>query len=1395
MDEAQANQRLADAVALLQGKRHAEALALLDAILAAFPGSVMVVYYRAVALQFLGRREEAMAGYDAALRAKPSNLEMLNNCGVLLREMGRLEEALATHQRVLAMEPGNQQANLGLGSVLRALGREEEAVRHYGALLALHPDWAEAHANSANALTGLRRFDEAITGYDRALTLRPGNPEFLRNRAAALGLAGRHEEALAAYGCAIGANPNNPELHRLLGDVHQALKQPNQARACFERAIALNPGYVDAWLHLGDLLTGVNHHREALEAYEKALVLRPAQDWLPGMILHTRMNLCDWTDHAASRLSILGGIRDGRRVSATFPILAIPSSLEDQRRCAETYVRAVWPPQLKPLWKGEIYRHNRIRVGYFSADFFNHATCYLMAEMLELHDRSRFELVGFSYGPKANDDMSRRVAGACDRFLEVGGLTDLETARLARELEIDIAIDLKGHTTHSRLGIFSHRFAPVQAHYLGYPGTTGAAYIDYLIADPVLIPPDHRPGYSEKIAYLPDTYQVNDRRRAISPLAFTRRELGLPENGFVFCCFNNNYKITPEVFDVWMRLLKRVPGSVLWLLEGHGYCSDNLRAQAEKRGVPGDRLVFAGRLPLAEHLARHRLADLFLDSPFCNAHTTASDALWAGLPVVTVLGETFVGRVAGSLLQAIGLPELVTTTVDSYESLALELATQPARLTTLRNRLEANRLTTPLFDTPRFVANLENLLVGMHNRSQAGLPPEHLTVQPAMDYATAAVQMDQALDFLKNSQPVPAREILENLSRHFPDNASVVHCLGASHHMARDYQKAEACFARAHAMDPSNAEALANRSITLCDLGRLQEAVDCARQATVLRPQYPEGYCALGDALTAMGNHPEALQAYDRALAVNSDHAPAWYSRGNALSRLGREQEALAAFDEAIRLKPDYLDAFINMANSFTALGRHAEAMACHDSALALDPGYHFLPGIALHTRMHQCEWGDFQERCGGLLGRLDRGESVAMPFPLLAIGSSLAQQRRAAESYSAWKYPPSPQPLWKGERYRHDRIRVGYFSADFHNHATAFLMAELFELHDRKRFEWVGLSYGPKVSEVMGQRVARAFDTFLEVGHLTDREIAAKARELEIDIAVDLKGHTTNTRLGIHAHRPAPVQAHYIGYPGTLGMSAMDYLIADPVLVPPEHRAAYREKIAYLPDCYQVNDRQRPLPTGPVSRSSQGLPERGFVFCCFNNNYKITPDLFDVWMRLLGRVPGSVLWLLEDNKFSVANLRKQARARGVDPARLVFAGRVPPVEHLARQRSADLFLDTFHYNAHTTGSDALWAGLPLVTRLGSGFVNRVAASLLTAVGMPELITHTAEEYEALAYQLATDPERLASLRQRLEANRLSAPRFDTPRLARNLESLFQRMHTRHQASLAPDHLGVEVAN
>jgi predicted O-linked N-acetylglucosamine transferase (SPINDLY family) len=571
--------------------------------------------------------------------------------------------------------------------------------------------------------------------------------------------------------------------------------------------------------------------------------------------------------------------------------------------------------------------------------------------------------------------------------------------------------------------------------------------------------------------------------------------------------------------------------------------------------------------------------------------------------------------------------------------------------------------------------------------------------------------------------------------------------------------------------------------------GRPLEAAELLARAAAIKPADVEIHNTLGVALRDAGRFAEAIESYDRALALAPSYAEAHANRGVALRNLERYDEALQSYDRAIALKPDFVQAHVNRAMALSELKRYRDALDGYKRALQLRPDYPYLYGSWLHAKMQICDWTHLESQFVRLAGKIERSERAAVPFQLLATPCSPALQRRAAEIVVRDRYPQLPAASTATRYPMHDRIRIGYFSADFHEHATAHLIAELFERHDKSKFELTAFSFGPDRDTPMRTRLVTAFDHFIDARARTDAEIAALAVAREIDIAVDLKGFSQNGRPGIFAHRAAPIQVAYLGFPGTMGADYFDYLIADATLIPEADRRYYAEKIAYLPESYQVNDTRRIIPDAPVRRMALGLPDDAFVFCCFNNTYKITPALFERWMRILQRVRGSVLWLLQDNVWAEANLRKEAQSLGVAGYRLFFAPRMPLSEHLARHRAADLFLDTAPCNAHTTASDALWAGLPLLTCAGDTFAGRVAASLLRAIRLPELIASTPAEYEARAVQLATEPAQLAEVRDRLARNRLTQPLFDIAAFTRHLERAYATMYERQRAGLGPEHI------
>ena len=602
------------------------------------------------------------------------------------------------------------------------------------------------------------------------------------------------------------------------------------------------------------------------------------------------------------------------------------------------------------------------------------------------------------------------------------------------------------------------------------------------------------------------------------------------------------------------------------------------------------------------------------------------------------------------------------------------------------------------------------------------------------------------------------------------------------------WDEALASYNQAVTLNPDDHLTYLNRGSVLKEMKRLDEALVSYEQAIALKSDYVEAYINSGNVLQELRRFEAAVNCYDKAIKLNPSHYLAYFNRGTALKELKRLDEALGNFDKALALKCTHVESFVNRGNVLQELRCHEAAVVSYNQALALKADQKYLLGMRRHVKMQICDWDNLAPDMEQIARGLEANCPVSTPLAVLALVDSAPLHRLAAEIWVREECPPDNALGSIPARLRSGKIQVGYFSADFRSHAVSALTAELFETHDRSRFEITAFAFGPEANDTVSARLERAFDRFINVRNQSDIEVAMLSRKVGIDIAVDLGGFTEHCRTKIFALRAAPMQISYIGYLGTMGAPYMDYLVADATIIPSGERQHYTEKIMYLPS-YQANDSQRRVPDRTFSREELGLPPMGFVFCCFNANYKITPAIFAVWMRILKRVDGSSLFLYADNQVAERNLLKAASRCGVDPRGIVFGKRLAWEEYMARFRTMDLFLDTLPYNAGATASDALWVGLPVLTCSGQAFSSRVAASLLKAIDLPELITDTMEQYEDLAVALATNLTRLAQIRQKLTYNRSVAPLFNTARFTRNLEFAYTQIYERHRAGLPPEHI------
>jgi protein O-GlcNAc transferase len=666
-----------------------------------------------------------------------------------------------------------------------------------------------------------------------------------------------------------------------------------------------------------------------------------------------------------------------------------------------------------------------------------------------------------------------------------------------------------------------------------------------------------------------------------------------------------------------------------------------------------------------------------------------------------------------------------------------------------------------------------------------------------------------------------AARLYSEILRTDPVQFDALYGLGILHYQRGDFGEAERTIAKAAERNPRLAEPWFTRGCALHRLDRSQEALAAFDRALSIKPAFAEALINKGSLLIAAKRYTEALASFEVAIAVNPAFAEAWNNRGTVLSELGRHRDAVESYDRVLQIRPGVVETLINRGTALLALGRFAEALASYEEALtagprsasaltgranalfalkryeeaardygaafAIEPESPYALGNRAFCNLHCCAWRSLNDDKARITAGLAAHERIVNPFQSLALCEASENQLRAAALWMGDKYPGASREPWRGERYRNDKIRIAYLSADFTEHAVATTMAGVFEHHDKERFETIALSLKGRDETAMRARLKRTFDRFIDIENRSDTEAAEMLRAMEVDIAVDLMGFTGECRPGILALRPAPVQVNYLGFPGTMGASHIDYILADRTVLPEASWGYYAENVAYLANSYLPNDATRSIADQTPPRGEAGLPDTGFVFASFNSSYKFSPAIFTIWMRLLHGIGTSVLWLPHSNPAAVDHLKREAEKRGIAGERLVFAPFIPKAEdHLARLKCADLFLDTLPYNAHTSACDALWAGVPVITCMGSAFAGRVGASLLNAIGLPELIAGSLAEYEALALKLARDGAMLSTLKAKLHSHRSTHPLFDTQAFTRDLESLYIKMWTRQQRGAPP---------
>jgi predicted O-linked N-acetylglucosamine transferase (SPINDLY family) len=1372
------HQELVQAIHLHESGNMDAAAAIYSKVLENFPNHADALHLYGVTAYQRGRYEQAASLIRKAIANFPTNPLYYNNLGLVLKDMNHVQEAIEAFEKAVQFKPDYAEPLFNLGILLRRQGKSQDAIACYEKFLAITPDHAEAYYNMGVAYQSMEQFIHAISCYRKVIEINPNHAKALNNLGSCLKDRGNTGEAFACFQKAAQLE-ENPETYFNLGNIYKIRFMLQDAIACYRKVLQLKPDYAEAYANL-------------FEQFQ---------------------HVCDWTspEGMSEQLDRLNQMAfDAGTKTPETPFLNISRQDDPAKNLA---VAKSWIPHLQPLdsspspkWRGK-----KITIGYVSDNFYNHPVAHLMLGLFGLHDRNRFKVICYATCKDDDSTYQNRIRQNSDAFENIRELNDAQAAQKIRDDGVDILVDLMGHTLNSRMGIFALRPAPVQLTWLGFPGTTGAVFFDYLIADKIVAPQEHAAHYSEKLLHLPNCYQINDHRQAIAEKNLNRADFGLPENTFVFCSFNQHFKIEPVMFDVWMNILKQVPDSVLWLIKRNELAPQNLRREAQIRGVNPERLIFAENLPKDEHLARHALADIALDTRIYNGHTTTSDALWAGVPAVGLLGNHFASRVSASLLSAIELPELIARNLSEYEALVLKLAKNPNELNRIRQKLAKNRLTAPLFDTPRFVKDLEGAYQWMLGTEEEQWYALGVSAYQQKKYAEAEDLFRKAISHSPNNfeyhtslaamlieqgkfedAAICCQKAIMLKSDHLPAYLN----LGILFFKQNQVDKAIAAFEKASEIDPNHPEMLYSMGAAHKAKGEPDKAIACYQKAISIRPNWAEALYEMGKAYQAQNDFENAVSCYEKSFAIKPGDALAYYNMANSLRTIKRFEHAIAYYRKSIELQPDNAEAHYHQGLAYQLQERLDEAISCYEKAVNLKPNhtdYSLAYCVLYHQLQRICAWGKLKEMSDKIEYLTQKAiqtqtKTDEAPFENIARCDDPAKNFAVAKSWSRYYEQTAIKQDFSHDRKKaSEKIIVGYISGDFRKHPVAQLILGLFALHDRNRFKVICYSHGRNDGGVYRQKIEHDCDQFVDLQALSNTEAARRIYQDEIDILVDLTGYTMTARPEIFAMRPAPIQISYLGFPGTSGADFFDYILTDRIISPESDARYYSEKFVYLPNCYMITDHAQPVSDKHVCRADVGLPEHAFVFCCFNQNLKIDPTIFDVWMNILRQVPDSVLWLIRENETSEKNLRQAAIARGVNDQRLIFRKKIPlKDEYLAYLNLADMALDTKIVNGHTTTVDALWAGVPVIAILGNHFASRVSASILTAIGLPELIARNLQEYEALVLKFAQNPNELIRIRQKLAKHRLTESLFDTPRFVRNLELLYQQICQNFAAGKAP---------
>jgi predicted O-linked N-acetylglucosamine transferase (SPINDLY family) len=1342
------------------------------------------------ALGELGQPAEAAVSLQEAVRLAPAHAEAHYNLGRAWHAQDKLREAQASFQQATHLKPNYVEAHLQLGIVLEESGDYAEAAACYQKVLHLEPDHAEAHARLGPALANVGHLQISAVRAGGVERRTPADADDYLRRGDALLEQGHLVEAIGSYRQALGCRPNFAEAHNNLGAALLKLGQVEEAEASLEQALHFKSDCATAHHNLGMVFEKQRRLEAALARYREAVRLEPnrADTYLKIANVHKAQGRLDEAIDALQAALQLKPEDQDIHSALAFTLHYHPRY--DARMIQEESIR--WNRLHAEPLKGLIRPHSndpdperRLRIGYVSPDFRDHVDSFFTIPLLSNHDHRQFEV--FLYADVATpDSLTERLRRYADVWRSTVGLNNEQLADLIHSDQIDVLVDLKLHTAKNRLLALARKPAPVQVAWLGYPGGTGMSAIDYRLTDPYLDPPRLLDAYyTEESIRLPDTFWCYDPLSDEPPVS----DLPAIANGAItFGCLNNFAKVNDGCLELWARVLKAVPDSRLILLAPRDPARERVLEKLESEGVTVGRVEFAAdRLPRLEYLRLYHRVDIGLDPFPYNGHTTSLDALWMGVPTITLVGNTAVGRAGWSQLCNLRLNALAAETPEQYVVLASELAGDLARLRELRASLRQRMQQSPLMDGKRFARNMERAYRQIWQRwCEKARPAEpngkRLPLQSSPNAAVAAPPIHDGMDAARQHYQRGDRQraeqlcleileaapnqidalhllaaiasqthrddqainFLEAVLRHEPDCAAAHNNLGNLFAKQRKLAEAAASFREAARLQPESAVAHNNLGNALREQGLPAEAVASLQQALHIKPDYAEAQQNLGLAWLALNRLAEAQSSFEEAVRLKPGHAEAHLQLGVTLGKLQRHAQAAASLRESVRLQPDGAEAHVNLALALWHLGELDEAIAAFRAALGLNPG-------AAHIHSHLIFALNYHP---GYDAKTIKEECTLWN-----------QQHAEPLAELIQRHTNRPEPEL--------RLRVGYVSPDFREHVDSYFTVPLLSNHDHHRFE-VFLYAGVVGPDAVTERLRGYADVWRSTVGLSDEQLAAMIRADQIDILVDLKLHTADNRLLTFARKPAPVQVAWLGYPGTTGLSAMDYRLTDPYLDPPGlFDDCYTERSVRLANtfwCYA------PLTDGP---SVNALPARtnGLVtFGSLNNFCKINNGCLALWADVLQAVPGSRLLLRAPSGQPRERVSDIFRQKRISASRIEFAETLARQDYLRLHHGIDLALDPLPYNGHTTSLDALWMGVPTLTLVGKTVVGRAGWSQLNNLGLQDLAAETPEEYVALAARLAGDLPRLKELRATLRQRMQQSPLMDGRRFARSIEQAYREM-------------------